>query len=231
MILICLQKTHDLRCSTRLLHDKFQNMSNGKKVIVQELGFDGLMHIPPMNVLHKLLNELAYSFDLIRNTLDTRYGVLRINQENIRAALGLNASGALFLGKVNFKELSEEDKEVYRNFQEKILKQLTDSTMETGVDGDKDQLRFKRTFILYIQMLFLLPTIINKHLTKELLLERIEAEIKGNMDIVKRTQLKEKLTRMKEEEKKEKKKKTQKKKDTFSESNSGTDSESDSEQD
>ncbi|RYR33915.1 hypothetical protein Ahy_A10g048588 [Arachis hypogaea] len=33
--------------------------------------------------------------------------------------------------------------------------------MEIGVDGDKDQHRFKRTFILYIQMSFLLPTTIN----------------------------------------------------------------------
>ncbi|KAL4369840.1 hypothetical protein AHAS_Ahas06G0006000 [Arachis hypogaea] len=32
-------------------------MSNEKKAIIQEFGFDGLMHIPPMNVPHKLLKE------------------------------------------------------------------------------------------------------------------------------------------------------------------------------
>ncbi|RYR40192.1 hypothetical protein Ahy_A09g045896 [Arachis hypogaea] len=149
-------KTRDLRCSTRLLHDKFQNMSNEKKAIIQKLGFDGLMYIPPMNVPYKLLKELTYSFDLIRNTLDTWYN------ENIGAVLGLNASGLLFPSKVNFKELSEEDNEVYRSFQSKTLKQLTDSLMEIGVDGDEDWLKFKRTFILYIQMSFLLPTTINK---------------------------------------------------------------------
>ncbi|RYR55047.1 hypothetical protein Ahy_A06g030301 [Arachis hypogaea] len=58
-------KTHDLRCSIRLLHDKFQNMSNEKKAIVQELGFGGLMHIPPINVPRKLLKELSYSISLI----------------------------------------------------------------------------------------------------------------------------------------------------------------------
>ncbi|KAL4371626.1 hypothetical protein AHAS_Ahas06G0184600 [Arachis hypogaea] len=137
-------------------------MSNEKKVIIQELGFDGLMHIPPMNMPHKLLKELTYSFDLIRNTLDTRYGVLSINQENIRVAIGLNASGSLFPGKVNYKELSEGDKEVYRSFQGKTLKQLTESMMKIRVDSDKNHLKFKRMFILYIQMSFLLPKIINK---------------------------------------------------------------------
>ncbi|RYR67418.1 hypothetical protein Ahy_A03g013764 [Arachis hypogaea] len=72
-------KTKDLRCSTRLLNEKFQNMSDKKKAIVQELGFDCLMHIPPMNLPYKLLKELAYSFNLVRNRLDTQYGVLTIN--------------------------------------------------------------------------------------------------------------------------------------------------------
>ncbi|RYR62078.1 hypothetical protein Ahy_A04g019416 [Arachis hypogaea] len=282
------QKTHDLRCSTRLLHDKFQNISDEKNAIVQELGFGGSMHIPPMNFPHKLLKGLAYSFNLIENTLDTRYGVLIINPKNIGAALGLNASGALVPSKFNFKEFTEDDKEVYRSFQGKTLKQLTDLMMEIGVDGDEDRLKFKRAFILYTQMSFLLPTTINKvspvhmppifhmdtirewncgghilnffikgiserilkkkkyvdgclyalmivyfceskhknkvadaiprppwlqHWMKELLLEKIQAKIKNHMGIVKRAQLKEKLTKMKEEENKEKKKKTQKKKD------------------
>ncbi|KAL4287110.1 hypothetical protein AHAS_Ahas19G0153400 [Arachis hypogaea] len=137
-------------------------MSNEKKAIVQELEFDGLMHIPPMNLPHKLLKELAYSFDLVGNTLDTWYGVLTINQENIGVALGLNAYGSLFPSKVNLKEFTEEDKEVYRSFQGKTLKQLTDLMMEIGVDRDEDWLTFKKVFILYIQMSFLLPTTINK---------------------------------------------------------------------
>ncbi|RYR62741.1 hypothetical protein Ahy_A04g020476 [Arachis hypogaea] len=92
-------------------------MSNERKAIVQELGFSGLMRIPPMNVSHKLLKELAYSFDLIRNTLDTRYGVYHINKENIGAILG-----PLFSSKLKFQELTEKDKEVYRSFQGKTLK-------------------------------------------------------------------------------------------------------------
>ncbi|RYR31471.1 hypothetical protein Ahy_B01g056268 [Arachis hypogaea] len=116
-------------------------MSHEKKGIVQELGFGGLMHIPPMNVLHKLLKELAYSLNLIKPHW---------------------TPSPLFPGKVKFQELSEEDKEVFRSFQGTNLKQLTNSMMEISVDGDEDRLKFKRTFSLYIQMSFLLPTTINK---------------------------------------------------------------------
>ncbi|RYR30575.1 hypothetical protein Ahy_B01g055321 [Arachis hypogaea] len=60
-ILLCLQQTKDLRCSTRLLNEKFK-----------KIRFGGLMHIPPMNVPHKLLKELANSFNLDKNKLDTK---------------------------------------------------------------------------------------------------------------------------------------------------------------
>ncbi|RYR66701.1 hypothetical protein Ahy_A03g012764 [Arachis hypogaea] len=219
-------------------------MSERKKAIVQELGFDGLMHIPPMNVPHKLLKELAYSFNFSKNKLDIRHGALTIKPKKIGASIGLNASGDLFSEKVNFKELSEENKELYRRFQGKALKNLTDEMMNIGVDTDQDCLMFKRIFILYIQMAFLLLTIINKwnwgshvlyfiikgisqhqlkkkkfidgclyglmivyfheikhrnkkanailglpwvmHWDRELLLQRIKAEINGHMGIVKR---------------------------------------------
>ncbi|RYR74566.1 hypothetical protein Ahy_A02g009287 [Arachis hypogaea] len=47
-------------------------MSDEKKAIVRELEFGGLMHILTMNVQHKLLKELAYSFDLSRNKVNTQ---------------------------------------------------------------------------------------------------------------------------------------------------------------
>ncbi|RYR73859.1 hypothetical protein Ahy_A02g008405 [Arachis hypogaea] len=109
-------------------------MSEAKNAIVRELGFEDLMHISPMNVPHQLLKELANSFNFEKNKLDTRY----------RAALGLNASGYLFSEK------------------EKTLKNLIDQMIDINVDNDQDHLMFKRIFILYIQMAFLLLTTINK---------------------------------------------------------------------
>ncbi|KAL4337681.1 hypothetical protein AHAS_Ahas12G0134500 [Arachis hypogaea] len=137
-------------------------MSEAKKAIVRELGFGGLMHIPPMNVPYKLLKKLANSFNLDKNKLDTSHGSFKVKPKIIGAALGLNASGDLFSDKVKFKDLSEENKVIFRRFQGKTLKNLTDEMMNIGVDNDQDRLMFKRIFILYIQMAFLLPTTINK---------------------------------------------------------------------
>ncbi|RYQ82888.1 hypothetical protein Ahy_B10g101472 [Arachis hypogaea] len=137
-------------------------MSEEKKTIVRNLGFGGLMHIPPLRVHHQILRELANSFKLGENRLENGYGSFKVRQKTIGAAVGINASGDLFPQKVNYKDLSEDDKQIFRRFQGKTLKNLTDEMMAIGVDNEQDRLMFKRIFILYIQMAFLLPTTINK---------------------------------------------------------------------
>ncbi|RYR12213.1 hypothetical protein Ahy_B04g069746 [Arachis hypogaea] len=131
-------------------------------MIVRDLGFGGLMHIPPLRVHHQLLRELANNFKLGENRLEIGYDSFKITLKTIGDALGINAS-------VNYKKLSEDDKEIFRRFQGKTLKSLTDEMMDIGVGNEQDRLMFKRIFILYIQMAFLLPTTINKispvHLT------------------------------------------------------------------
>ncbi|RYR45000.1 hypothetical protein Ahy_A08g041255 [Arachis hypogaea] len=130
-------------------------MSEEKKAIVRNLGFGRRMHIPPLRVHHKLLKELANSFKLGKNTLEISYGSFRVLPSTIGAVLGLNAS-------VNYKEISKENKQIFRRFQGKTLKSLTDEMMSIGVGNEQDHLMFGRIFILYIQMAFLLPTTINK---------------------------------------------------------------------
>ncbi|RYR65987.1 hypothetical protein Ahy_A03g011912 [Arachis hypogaea] len=97
-------------------------MSEEKKAIVWDLGFGGLMHIPPMRVHHKLLKELANSFKLRKNTLETSYDLFRVKSNTIEIALGLNASGDLYFDKVSYKELSEENKQIFKRFQGKTLR-------------------------------------------------------------------------------------------------------------
>ncbi|RYR36633.1 hypothetical protein Ahy_A09g041599 [Arachis hypogaea] len=155
-------QTKDLKCATHLLNDKFRNMTEEKKAIVRDLGFGGLMHIPPLRVDHQLLRELAKNFKLGENKLRTGYGSFHITPKKIGDALGINATGDLFPEKVDYKKLSDEDKIIYRRFQGKTLKSLTDEMMEIGVGNEEERLMFKRIFILYIQMAFLLPTTINK---------------------------------------------------------------------
>ncbi|QHO15517.1 uncharacterized protein DS421_10g295580 [Arachis hypogaea] len=128
-------QTKDLKCATYLLSDKFRNMSEEKKAIVRDLGFGGLMHIPPLRVHHQLLRELANNFKLGENRLETGYGSFKITPRKIGHALGINATGDLFPEKVDYKKLSEDDKIIFRRFQGKTLKSLTDEMMEIGVDG------------------------------------------------------------------------------------------------
>ncbi|RYR58273.1 hypothetical protein Ahy_A05g023930 [Arachis hypogaea] len=84
------------------------------------------MHIPPMNVPHKMLKVLANSFNLDKNKLAISHSLFKIKPKKIGAALGLNASGNLFPNKVSLKELFEENKEIFRRFRGKTLKNLTD---------------------------------------------------------------------------------------------------------
>ncbi|RYR04212.1 hypothetical protein Ahy_B06g083833 [Arachis hypogaea] len=121
-------QTKDLKCATHLLSDKFRNMSEEKKTIVRDLGFGGLMHIPPLRVHHQVLRELANNFKLGENRLKTGYGSFKITPRKIGHALGINAT-------VNYKKLSEDDKVIFRRFQSKTLKSLTDEMMDIGVDG------------------------------------------------------------------------------------------------
>ncbi|XP_072073453.1 uncharacterized protein [Arachis hypogaea] len=155
-------QTKDLKCATHFLSDKFRNMTEEKKAIVRDLGFGGLMHIPPLRVDHQLLRELANNFKLGENRLKTGYGSFQITPKTIGDALGINATENLFPEKVEYKKLSDDDKIIYRRFQGKTLKSLTDEMMEIGVGNEEERLMFKRIFILYIQMAFLLPTTINK---------------------------------------------------------------------
>ncbi|RYR04541.1 hypothetical protein Ahy_B06g084301 isoform A [Arachis hypogaea] len=134
LILLCLQQTKELKCATRLLSEKFEKMSEPKKAIVRELGFGGLMHIPPMNVPHKLLKELANSFKLGK----THWKPAMVTPKTISLTLGLNASGDLFGNKVSYKNLSEENQLIFRRFQGNTLKQLTDEMMSINVESEQD---------------------------------------------------------------------------------------------
>ncbi|QHN93052.1 uncharacterized protein DS421_17g589360 [Arachis hypogaea] len=169
LVLPVLLQTKDLKCATHLLSDKFRNMSEEKKTIVRDLGFGGLMHIPPLRVHHQVLRELANNFKLGENRLKTGYGSFKINPRKIGHALGINATdnslkimGDLFPQKVDYKKLSEDDKVIFRRFQGRTLKSLTNEMMDISVGNEEDRLMFKRIFILYIQMAFLLPMTINK---------------------------------------------------------------------
>ncbi|RYR03038.1 hypothetical protein Ahy_B06g081870 isoform E [Arachis hypogaea] len=58
-------------------------MSNEKKAIIQEFGFDGLLHIPPMNVPHKLLKEESEAIRLSKMSAALLSPYCELRLENI----------------------------------------------------------------------------------------------------------------------------------------------------
>ncbi|RYR76390.1 hypothetical protein Ahy_A01g000983 [Arachis hypogaea] len=151
-------KTHDLICSTRSIARVFAELSEQKKVTIEEMEFGALRHIPKLKVLHKLLKELILCFDLYHGFLDTRYGKIYITPAKIGDALGLISGRDNFSEKVAYNKLNEQQKEIADCFKGATLAFLTKSVTDMSVEGDENLLKFKMTFILFVQKCFLLST-------------------------------------------------------------------------
>ncbi|KAL4344227.1 hypothetical protein AHAS_Ahas11G0157300 [Arachis hypogaea] len=91
---------------------------------------------------------------------------IELSIKNLQRKQSYNTQGDLFPQKVNYKELSEDDKEIFRRFQGKTLKSLTDEMMDIGV-GKKRAERPPKPWIA--------------NWSKEQLVERMSAEIEKNM--------------------------------------------------
>ncbi|QHN81910.1 uncharacterized protein DS421_20g691060 [Arachis hypogaea] len=154
-------KTHDLSYSTRSIARVFTELGERKKAIVEEMEFGALRHIPELNISHKLLRELILSFDLYHEFLDTCYAKVYITSAKIGDALGLNSGGGHFFEKVAYSKLNEQQKEIVDSFKSATLASLTKSVIDMSVKGEKNLLKFKTTFLVFVQKCFLLPTIVS----------------------------------------------------------------------
>ncbi|QHO48934.1 uncharacterized protein DS421_1g09630 [Arachis hypogaea] len=197
-------QTKDLKCATHLLSDKFRNMSEQKKIIVRDLGFGGLMHIPPLRVHHQVLRELANNFKLGENRLETGYGSFKITPRKIGDALGINVTGDLFPQKVDYKKLSEDDKGI-TDYKEKKKKAIDGCLFALMIiyfhlSKNKGKKRAERPPK---------PWIVNW--SKEQLVERMSAETAEILKIVKMAETREKMKKIEKKGKKQEIKKQKRK--------------------
>ncbi|KAL4373063.1 hypothetical protein AHAS_Ahas05G0044300 [Arachis hypogaea] len=146
------KKTHDLRCQTKSIARVLKEMSVKKKNIVEEIGFGAVVHIPRLNISHKLLRELIHSYDAYNGCVETLCGKICITPK-IRDALDKNF--------VAYSKLSKQHKEIIGSFKGATLASLTKSVIEMSVEGEENHLKFKRTFVVFIQKCFLLLTTIS----------------------------------------------------------------------
>ncbi|RYQ99166.1 hypothetical protein Ahy_B07g087055 [Arachis hypogaea] len=115
------------------------------------MGFGALGHIPELNVSHTLLRELIRCFDVYQECLDTLYGKIYKTLAKIRDALGIN------FGRDHFPKR----KEIVDSFKGATLASLTKYVIDMSVEGEENLLKFKRTFVVFIQKCFSLPTTVS----------------------------------------------------------------------
>ncbi|RYQ94963.1 hypothetical protein Ahy_B08g089942 [Arachis hypogaea] len=126
--------THYCRCQTKAMATVYRDMTQEKKDIVEEMGFGALAHIPEMNVSHALLRELIDHFDEEKGCLKTLQGRIYITPRKVATALGITNRGNRF----HDKECAGYERR-----------------------GEENRKKFKRTFVIFIQKCFLLPTMVS----------------------------------------------------------------------
>nr|XP_029151951.1 uncharacterized protein LOC114926044 [Arachis hypogaea] len=136
-------------------------MSQEKKDIAEEMGFGALAHVPEMNVYNTLLIELLDRFDVERGCLKTLQGTIYITPQKVAAAIGITNRGNLFPKKVDYNKLNPADKEIFDSVKNISLVTLARNVLDMSIEGEENWKKFKRTFVVFIQKCFLLPTTVS----------------------------------------------------------------------
>ncbi|QHN99380.1 uncharacterized protein DS421_13g397310 [Arachis hypogaea] len=132
-------KTHYCRCQTKAIAiaTVYREMTQEKKDIMEEMGFGALANVPEMN------------------------GRIYITSRKVAAALGITNGENLFPEKVDYNNLNPADKEIFNNVKNISLAILARNVLDMSVEGGKNRKKFKRTFVVFIQKCFLLPTTVS----------------------------------------------------------------------
>ncbi|RYR09603.1 hypothetical protein Ahy_B05g077974 isoform C [Arachis hypogaea] len=154
-------KTHYCRCQTKAIATVYREMSQEKKDIVEEMGFGALENVPKMNVSNTLLKELLDRFDEEKGCLKTVQEKIYITPRKVAAALGITNGGNRFPKKVDYNNLNPADKEIFDSVKNISLATLIRNVLHMIVEGEENRKKCKRTFVVFIQKCFLLPTTVS----------------------------------------------------------------------
>ncbi|XP_020967474.1 uncharacterized protein LOC110266798 [Arachis ipaensis] len=138
-----------------------QENESRKERYLEQMGFGGLANVPEMNVSNTLLVELLDRFDIERGCLKTLQGTINITPRKVVAALDINNGGNIFPEKVDYSKLNPAEKEIFDSVKNILLATLARNVLDMSVEGEENQKKFKRTFVVFIQKYFLLPTTVS----------------------------------------------------------------------
>ncbi|KAL4316121.1 uncharacterized protein DS421_15g506660 [Arachis hypogaea] len=123
--------------------------------------FGALAHVPEMNASHALMRELIDCYNQYHGYLKTLHGKINITPHKIAAALGINHGRNHFAEKVEYGRLNEADKAIFDSLKCVTLGSLTKSVLDMSVEGEENRQKFRKTFVVFIQKCFLLPTTVS----------------------------------------------------------------------
>lgn len=83
------------RCSARLVYDVVSKFGDQKKEIVKSLGFEGMLHFPPIKTLNRKLSAwLLSKVDLASQSLVFGpHKSIRFGKEDVRKVFGIPCGG------------------------------------------------------------------------------------------------------------------------------------------
>ncbi|MED6145838.1 hypothetical protein PIB30_028824 [Stylosanthes scabra] len=154
-------KGHHFRClpkTVATMYNECLRKNVEKMALIEELGFGAFSHLPDYNLKQHMLKELVNIYDIHDNKIHSVRGDVQITTEKIGKALGLSWNGAPFDERVSEKDLNDEDYAIFKMFQGKSQADLMMLVKSTPVDTEANQNLFKRTFLIFIQKVFLLAT-------------------------------------------------------------------------
>ncbi|RYR25072.1 hypothetical protein Ahy_B02g058705 [Arachis hypogaea] len=88
-------------------------------------------------------------------------GKIYITPQKVAAALGITNGGNRFSDKVDYNNLNPADKKIFDSVKNISFVTLTRNVLDMRVEGEENRKKFKRTFVVFIQKCFLLPTTIS----------------------------------------------------------------------
>ncbi|MED6158613.1 hypothetical protein PIB30_034345 [Stylosanthes scabra] len=136
---------------------EYLNKNPDKRALVDQMGFSALSHLPNKNLNQRLLKHLFDRYDIYDNTIYSDAAAVKITTKKIGDALGLSSNGTAYDTRVVRKKLSPEDQETHKFFQGKTTVALQNLIKSTPLDTDDNRKLFMRSFICFIQKVFLLP--------------------------------------------------------------------------
>ncbi|MED6209799.1 hypothetical protein PIB30_058195 [Stylosanthes scabra] len=121
------------------------------------MGFGALSHLSNKYLNQRLLKQIYDRYDIYDNTIYSDAAAVKITTEKIGHALGLSSEGTPYDTKVAKKKLSQEDSDVHKCFHGITTVALQDLIKTIPIDTDENRKLWMRSFILFVQKVFLLP--------------------------------------------------------------------------